>query len=117
MCDGTVWKENEKPTSCCCGGNCNADSIAKAENAQNRRGGHKGAGKRVREMQRAGSGDESGAGAARHGYDDRPRNRLFADRGLRRDVDAALVVDGKVVAYGKVLKTEEVVKILQKVRG
>jgi small redox-active disulfide protein 2 len=28
----------------------------------------------------------------------------------------ALVVDGKVVAYGKVLKTEEVVKILQKVR-
>lgn len=28
----------------------------------------------------------------------------------------ALVVDGKVVAYGKVLKTEEIVKILQKVR-
>jgi flagellar motor switch/type III secretory pathway protein FliN len=27
----------------------------------------------------------------------------------------ALVVNGKVVAYGKVLKTEEVVKILQKV--
>lgn len=29
----------------------------------------------------------------------------------------ALVVDGKVVSYGKVLKVEEVVKILQKVRG
>lgn len=28
----------------------------------------------------------------------------------------ALVVDGKVVAYGKVLKTEEIVKLLQKVR-
>jgi len=28
----------------------------------------------------------------------------------------ALVVDGKVVSYGKVLKTEEVVKLLQKVR-
>lgn len=28
----------------------------------------------------------------------------------------ALVVDGKVVAYGKVLKTQEVIKILQKVR-
>lgn len=28
----------------------------------------------------------------------------------------ALVIDGKVVSYGKVLKTEEVVKILQKVR-
>ncbi|HHV59047.1 MAG TPA: thioredoxin family protein, partial [Clostridiaceae bacterium] len=27
------------------------------------------------------------------------------------------VIDGKVVSYGKVLKTEEVVKILQKVRG
>lgn len=29
----------------------------------------------------------------------------------------ALVVDGRVVSYGKVLKTDEVVKILQKVRG
>lgn len=29
----------------------------------------------------------------------------------------ALVVDGKVVSYGKVLKVEEVVKLLQKVRA
>ena len=29
----------------------------------------------------------------------------------------ALVVDGKVVSMGKVLKTEEVKKILQKMRG
>jgi small redox-active disulfide protein 2 len=29
----------------------------------------------------------------------------------------ALVVDGKVVSYGKALKTEEVVEILKKVRG
>jgi len=29
----------------------------------------------------------------------------------------ALVVDGKVVSYGKVLKIEEVVKLLNKVRG
>lgn len=29
----------------------------------------------------------------------------------------ALVVDGKVVSYGKVLKVEEVVSILQRVRG
>ena len=29
----------------------------------------------------------------------------------------ALIIDGKVVSYGKVLKTDEVVKILQKVRG
>ncbi len=29
----------------------------------------------------------------------------------------ALVVDGKVVSFGKVLKTEEVVKILEKARG
>ncbi len=28
----------------------------------------------------------------------------------------ALVIDGKVVSYGKVLKTDEVVSILQKVR-
>lgn len=29
----------------------------------------------------------------------------------------ALVVDGKVVAYGKVLSTREIVKMLQEVRG
>ncbi len=29
----------------------------------------------------------------------------------------ALVIDGKVVSYGKVLKTDEVVKLLQKVRS
>lgn len=29
----------------------------------------------------------------------------------------ALVVDGKVVSYGKMLKTEEVIEILKKVRG
>jgi hypothetical protein len=29
----------------------------------------------------------------------------------------ALVIDGKVVSYGKVLKTEDVVKILQKIKG
>ncbi len=29
----------------------------------------------------------------------------------------ALVVDGKVVSYGKVLKTDEVVEILKKVKG
>jgi hypothetical protein len=29
----------------------------------------------------------------------------------------ALVVDGKVVSYGKTLKTDEVVNLLKKVRG
>lgn len=29
----------------------------------------------------------------------------------------ALVVDGKVVSYGKVLKTDEVLKLLKKIRG
>lgn len=29
----------------------------------------------------------------------------------------ALVIDGKVVSYGKVLKTQEVVSLLQKARG
>jgi len=29
----------------------------------------------------------------------------------------ALVVDGKVVSYGKVLKKDEVIKILKKIRG
>jgi hypothetical protein len=34
--------------------------------------------------------------------------------GFRRDVHAPSFVERKVVSYGKVLKTDEVVKILQK---
>ena len=105
-------KKEEKKESCCCGGNCNAETVKAAEESKT-------SGASVKIL---------GSGCAKC-------NQLEALKSLGMDTTIdhitdfgqiaaygvmstpALVVDGKVVAYGKVLKTDEVVKILQKVRG
>ncbi|MEA4831342.1 MAG: thioredoxin family protein [Oscillospiraceae bacterium] len=108
--------KEEKTTSCCCGGNCNAESMAKAENAKT-----EGAGVKV-----------LGSGCAKCNQLEAATKAALEQLGMDTTIDhvtdfsqiaaygvmstPALVVDGKVVSYGKVLKTEEVVKILQKVR-
>ncbi len=110
-------KKNEKTASCCCGGNCNAESMAKAEDAKT-----EGASVKV-----------LGSGCAKCNALEAATKAALEQLGMDSTIDhvtdfsqiaaygvmstPALVVDGKVVAYGKVLKTEEVVKILQKIRG
>jgi len=107
---------NEKASSCCCGGNCNAESMAKAENAKK-----EGASVKV-----------LGSGCAKCNQLEAATKAALEQLGMDTTIDhvtdfsqiaaygvmttPALVIDGKVVSYGKVLKTEEVVKILQKVR-
>lgn len=109
--------KKEETISCCCGGNCDAESMAKAETAKS-----EGAGVKV-----------LGSGCAK--CNQLEENTLEALKFLNMDTaidhiidfgqiaaygvmsTPALVIDGKVVAYGKVLKTDEVVKILQKIRG
>jgi small redox-active disulfide protein 2 len=102
---------------CCCGGNCNSDSMATAETAKK-----EGASVKV-----------LGSGCAKCNQLEAATKEALAKLGMEDTIDhvtdfsqiaaygvmttPALVVDGKVVSYGKVLKTEEVVKILQKVRG
>lgn len=102
-------------SSCCCGGNCDAESMAKAESAKT------GAGVKV-----------LGSGCAKCNQLEAATKAALEQLGMDATIDhvtdfskiaaygvmttPALVVDGKVVSYGKVLKTEEVVKILQKVR-
>lgn len=109
--------KNEKPESCCCGGNCDAESMAKAESAKT-----EGASVKV-----------LGSGCAKCNQLEAAAKAALQQLGMDTAIDhvtdfsqiaaygvmttPALVVDGKVVSYGKVLKTEEVVKILQKVRG
>jgi small redox-active disulfide protein 2 len=106
-------KKEETP---CCGGSCNAESMAKAENAKT-----EGAGVKV-----------LGSGCAKCNQLEANTKAALSQLGMDTTIDhvtdfsqiaaygvistPALVVDGKVVSYGKVLKTEEVVKILQKVR-
>jgi len=108
--------KEEKTTSCCCGGNCDAESMAKAESAKT-----EGAGVKV-----------LGSGCAKCNQLEAATKAALEQLGMDTTIDhvtdfsqiaaygvmttPALVVDGKVVSYGKVLKTDEVVKILQKVR-
>lgn len=109
-------KKKEETSSCCCGGNCDCESMEKAEKAK-----VEGASVKV-----------LGSGCAKCNQLEAATKEALAQLGMDTAIDhvtdfsqiasygvmstPALVVDGKVVSYGKVLKTEEVVKILQKVR-
>ena len=109
--------KEEKTTSYCCGGNCDAESMAKAETAK-----VEGASVKV-----------LGTGCAKCNALEAATKAALEQLGMDTTIDhvtdfsqiaaygvmttPALVVDGKVVSYGKVLKADEVVKILQKIRG
>lgn len=104
----------EKTTPCCCGGSCDAESMEKAEKA-------KAEGARVKVL---------GSGCAKCNQLEAATKAALEQLGMDTSIDhvtdfakiaaygvmttPALVVDGKVVSYGKVLKTDEVIKILQK---
>lgn len=107
--------KKEEPKSCC-GGNCDAASMAKAEGAKTE-------GATVKVL---------GSGCAKCNQLEASTKEALHQLGMDTTIDhvtdfsqiaaygvmstPALVIDGKVVSYGKALKTEEVVKILQKVR-
>lgn len=109
-------KKKTETSCCCCGGNCNAENMEKAEAA-------KAEDKSVKIL---------GGGCAKCNALEAATKEALQQLGMDTTIDhvkdfaqiaaygvmttPALVVDGKVVAFGKVLKTDEVVKILQKVR-
>ncbi len=115
---GKKDKEIEATSCCCCGGNCNTEAPAGSEAE-----GKKEEGASVKVL---------GSGCAKcnqlEAATKEALNQLGMDSTIEHVTDfskiaaygvmstPALVVDGKVVAYGKALKTEDVVKILQKVR-
>lgn len=109
-------KKKEEKAPCCCGENCNAKSTEKAERTKT-----EGASVKV-----------LGSGCAKCNQLEAATKEALEQLGMDTAIDhvtdfsriaaygvmstPALVIDGKVVSYGKVLKTEEVVRILQKVR-
>ena len=111
--------EEEKAASagCCCGGNCNAEAMAEAEKA-------KCCGPAVKVL---------GSGCAKCNQLEAATKEALAELGMDTTIDhvtdftqiaaygvmttPALVVDSKVVSFGKVLRKEEVKAILSKVRG
>lgn len=108
-------KKKEKTTSCC-GGNCDAQSMAKAEDAKT-----EGASVKV-----------LGSGCAKCNQLEAAARAALEQLGMDAMIDhvadfsqiaaygvlatPALAVDGKVVSCGKVLQKEEIMKILQKIR-
>lgn len=109
-------KEAEKKTACCGGENCTPEAMEKAEENK--------AGEGIKVL---------GSGCAKcNALEEAAREALLElgmDTAIEHVTDftqiaaygvmstPALVVDGKVVSYGKVLKKQEVIDILKKVRG
>ena len=110
-------KKKETPTQGCCCGNMDAETMKSAETAKT-----EGASVKV-----------LGSGCEKCNQLEKATKEALAELGMTTAIEhvtdfakiaaygvmstPALVVDGKVVSYGKVLKKDEVIKILKKVRG
>ena len=107
--------KKEETTSCCCGGSCTPEAMAQAE-ASKISGGVK----------------VLGSGCAKCNALEQATREALAELGMETTIDhvtdftqiasygvmttPALVVDGKVVSYGKVLKKDEAKALIQNVR-
>lgn len=112
---GLFGKKKEETKGCCCGGNCNADTMAQAEAAKAAAG--------VKVL---------GTGCAKCNALEEATREALSELGMDTTIDhvtdftqiaaygvmttPALVVDGKVVSYGKVLKKDEAKALIQQVR-
>lgn len=109
-------KKDEKKTSCCCGVNCTSETMQNAEKEKNEPG--------VKIL---------GGGCAKCNQLEAAAVEAMAELGMDETIGhvkdfekiasygvmttPALVIDGKVVSYGKVLKKDEVIRFLKEVRG
>ena len=112
---GLLGRKKEEQKSCCCGSSCTPETMAKAEAAKTTAG--------VKVL---------GSGCAKcHALEEAARaalEELNMDTTIDHVTDfsqiaaygvmttLALVIDGKVVSYGKVLKKDEAKALIQKVR-
>lgn len=111
---GRKKKEEEKP--CCCGSGCTPEAMAQAE--QNKVGGG------VKVLGSGCAKCNALEAAVREAMDELGMNEAIEHVTDFAQIAAygvmstpALVVDGKVVSYGKVLKKDEAVSLLQKERN
>ena len=110
-----LFHKKEEKTSCCCG-SCTPETMAQAE------------------AEKASSGVKVlGSGCAKCNALEQATREALSELGMETTIDhvtdftqiaaygimttPALVVDGKVVSYGKVLKKDEAKALIQKVRG
>lgn len=113
---GLFGKKKEETASCCCGGNCTPETMAKAETVKGAAG--------VKVL---------GSGCANCNALEEAARAALVELGMDTTIDhvtdftliaaygvmttPALVVDGKVVSYGKVLKKDDAKALIQKARG
>ena len=113
---GLFSKKKEETKSCCCGGACTPESMADAEAAKTVAG--------VKVL---------GSGCAKCNALEEAVRSALEELGMDTTIDhvtdfaqiaaygvmstPALVVDGKVASYGKVLSKDEAKVAIQKVRG
>ena len=115
--DVNFWirKKKEETQTCCCGGSCTPEAMQSAESEK------KEAGVKI-----------LGGGCAKCNALEAATVEALRELGMDTTIDhvkdyekivaygvmttPALVVDGQVVSYGKVLKKDEVIAILKKVR-
>ena len=109
-------KKKEAASSCCCGGKCDAETMARAETSKAAAG--------IKVL---------GGGCAKCNELEAATVAALEELGMNTAIDhvtdfaqiaaygvmttPALVVDGKVVSYGKVLKKDEAKALIQKVRA
>ena len=109
-------KKKEDAPSCCCGGSCTPEAMAQAES-----------------VKASGSVKVLGSGCAKCNALEQTAREALAELGMDTAIDhvtdfaqiaaygvmttPALVVDGKVVSYGKVLTEDEAKGLIQKQRG
>ena len=112
---GLFNRKKEEDRSCCCGGDCTPETMARAEAAKTDGG--------IKVL---------GSGCAKCNALEEAARAALAELGIDTAIDhvtdfaeiaaygvmttPALVVDGKVVSYGKVLKKDEAKAIIQKAR-
>ncbi|MDU1326399.1 MAG: thioredoxin family protein [Clostridiales bacterium] len=109
-------KKKEESKSCCCGGNCTPETMAQAEAEKGKSG--------IKIL---------GSGCAKCNALEAATREALGELGMDTAIDhvtdftqiaaygvmttPALVVDGKVVSYGKVLNKEEAKILIAKARG
>lgn len=113
---GLFKKKKGETKSCCCGGTCTPESVAEAETSKTAAG--------VKVL---------GTGCAKCNALETATREALVELGMDATIKhvtefsqiaaygvmttPALVVDGEVVSYGKVLKKDEAKALIQKVRG
>lgn len=112
---GLRKKQEETEKGCCCAGNCSIESMEQAEQEKMSAG--------VKIL---------GGGCAKCSQLEKAAIEALIELGMDSTIDhikdyekiaaygvmttPALVIDGKVVSYGKVLKKDEVMELIKKVR-